>query len=107
MLNFACFLAEGIGIAAVGGLLTEPWLNVSLWPGGGGAASLYSNITLLCMTVVAAGGYYRAAKSLIGSEFYHYAMQYLNYSNSGLHSILFLADRTAPNRTPGTVISSE
>lgn len=27
MLNFACFLAEGIGIAGVGGLLTKPWLN--------------------------------------------------------------------------------
>ncbi|MDU5145984.1 MAG: MFS transporter [Paenibacillus dendritiformis] len=56
MLNFACFLAEGIGIAAIGGLLTRPWLNVSLWTGSSGTASLYSNITLLCMTVVAAGG---------------------------------------------------
>lgn len=56
MLNFACFLAEGIGIAAVGGLLTRPWLNVSLWPAVSGTASLYSNITLIFAALVAAGG---------------------------------------------------
>ncbi|MFU1795350.1 MFS transporter [Paenibacillus azoreducens] len=57
MLNFACFLAEGIGIAGVGGLLTKPWLNfrfigtVKIQ-----AAALYSNMMLIFMALVAFGG---------------------------------------------------
>lgn len=57
MLNFACFLAEGIGIAGVGGLLTKSWLNfrfigtVKIQ-----AAALYSNMMLIFMALVAFGG---------------------------------------------------
>ncbi|WP_055108232.1 MFS transporter [Paenibacillus ihumii] len=57
MLNFACFLAEGIGIASVGGLLTRPWLNAR-WIGTVTmqAASLYSNMMLIFMALAVFGG---------------------------------------------------
>ncbi|WP_243644220.1 MFS transporter [Paenibacillus pinisoli] len=57
MLNFACFLAEGIGIASVGGLLTKPWLHSPLITAiTNQAAALYSNITLIFMALVSLGG---------------------------------------------------
>ncbi|GAA3406076.1 MFS transporter [Paenibacillus hodogayensis] len=57
MLNFACFLAEGIGIAGVGGMLTRPWLSSPLLstvtaPAGG----LYSNMMLVFIALLACGG---------------------------------------------------
>lgn len=57
MLNFACFLAEGIGIASVGGLLARPWLNTRfIGTVTMQAASLYSNMMLIFMALVAFGG---------------------------------------------------
>lgn len=57
MLNFACFLAEGIGIAGVGGLLTKPWLNIRFIETVKiQAAALYSNMMLIFMTLVVFGG---------------------------------------------------
>ncbi|MEC0210735.1 MFS transporter [Paenibacillus ehimensis] len=57
MLNFACFLAEGIGIAGVGGLLTKPWLNFPLiGTVTSQAAALYSNMMLIFMAFVTVGG---------------------------------------------------
>jgi len=57
MLNFACFLAEGVGIASVGGLLTKPWLNSPLIiTVTSQAASLYSNIMLIFIALATFGG---------------------------------------------------
>ncbi|RJE87435.1 MFS transporter [Paenibacillus sp. 1011MAR3C5] len=57
MLNFACFLAEGIGIASVGGLLTKPWLNSPLIATvTSPAAALYSNIMLIFIALLTFGG---------------------------------------------------
>ncbi|MFB0842187.1 MFS transporter [Paenibacillus oleatilyticus] len=57
MLNFACFLAEGIGIAGVGGLLTKPWLDSPLvGTVTSQTAGLYSNMMLIFMALVAFGG---------------------------------------------------
>lgn len=56
-LNFSCFLAEGIGIAVVGGLLTQLRFNFSIFPiVTDVAAYLYSNLTLLLLAVVITGG---------------------------------------------------
>ncbi|WP_248924049.1 MFS transporter [Paenibacillus hamazuiensis] len=55
-LNFACFMAEGIGVAAVGGLLAKNWLNVQLLPTvNEPAAFLYSNVTLLFAAALLVG----------------------------------------------------
>ncbi|MFF2886299.1 MFS transporter [Paenibacillus sp. NPDC057967] len=57
MLNFACFLAEGIGIAGVGGLLTKPWLDSSLIATvTSQAAALFSNIMLIFIALITFGG---------------------------------------------------
>lgn len=57
MLNFACFLAEGIGIAGVGGLLTKPWLNSPLIATVTiQEAALYSNMMLIFIALVTFGG---------------------------------------------------
>ncbi|MFB5673904.1 MFS transporter [Paenibacillus terreus] len=57
ILNFACFLAEGIGVAVVGGLLTQHWLNTPVLPViTDSAAYLYSNLGLLLFALVIAGG---------------------------------------------------
>lgn len=56
LLNFSCFLAEGIGVAVVGGLLTKPWLIPLLHTVEHTAASLYSNIMLLLIAAIAIGG---------------------------------------------------
>lgn len=57
MLNFACFLAEGIGIAGVGGLLTKPWLNSPLIATvTSQVAALYSNMMLIFIALVTFGG---------------------------------------------------
>ncbi|MFD3257096.1 MFS transporter [Paenibacillus lentus] len=57
MLNFACFLAEGIGIASVGGLLTRPWLSTRfIGTVTTQAAALYSNMMLIFMALLAFGG---------------------------------------------------
>ncbi|MFD0620153.1 MFS transporter [Paenibacillus sp. GCM10027629] len=56
LLNFACFLAEGMGVAIVGGLLTKPWLAVSFLPTVTDAAAfLYSNMMLLFITAIIIG----------------------------------------------------
>lgn len=58
MLSFACFMAEGIGIAVVGGLLTHSWLLTSLTPTVANEASfpLYSGLIMLLIAVLACGG---------------------------------------------------
>ncbi|KOP64605.1 tetracycline resistance protein [Bacillus sp. FJAT-18019] len=57
MLNFACFLAEGIGIAGVGGLLTKSWLHSPLIATvTSQAAALYSNMMLIFIALVTFGG---------------------------------------------------
>ncbi|MCQ6557567.1 MFS transporter [Paenibacillus mendelii] len=57
MLNFACFFAEGIGIAAVGGLLTKPWIDFPLvGTVKRQSAALYSNMMLIFIALVTAGG---------------------------------------------------
>ncbi|KZE72048.1 tetracycline resistance protein [Paenibacillus jamilae] len=56
-LNFSCFLAEGIGIAVVGGLLTQLSFNFPIFPiVTDVAAYLYSNLTLLLLATVIIGG---------------------------------------------------
>ncbi|MDQ0497129.1 MFS transporter [Paenibacillus brasilensis] len=56
-LNFSCFLAEGLGIAIVGGLLTQLRLNFPILPMVTDvAAYLYSNLTLLLLAAVIIGG---------------------------------------------------
>lgn len=56
MLNFACFLSEGIGVAIVGGLLSRRWLDFPLLPMLWNAeADLYSNLLLLFSLVIVAG----------------------------------------------------
>ncbi|WP_226002170.1 MFS transporter [Paenibacillus sp. BJ-4] len=56
-LNFSCFLAEGLGIAIVGGLLTQLRLNFPILPiVTDVAAYLYSNLTLLLLAAVIIGG---------------------------------------------------
>ncbi|RCX22747.1 DHA2 family metal-tetracycline-proton antiporter-like MFS transporter [Fontibacillus phaseoli] len=58
MLNFVCFLAEGIGIAGVGGLLTKPWLDFPLvGTVTNPAAVRYSNMMLMLIGLVAFGGF--------------------------------------------------
>jgi len=55
-LNFACFLAEGIGVAIVGGLLTKGWLTAPFLPSiTNTAAYLYSNIMLLFIIAIIVG----------------------------------------------------
>ncbi|WP_213583041.1 MFS transporter [Paenibacillus sp. J2TS4] len=57
LLNFACFLAEGIGVAIVGGLLTRSWLTYPLLPTIiDVTASLYSNLTLVFIAAILIGG---------------------------------------------------
>jgi len=57
LLNFSCFLAEGIGVTLVGGLLTKPWLAFSFLPTVTKAAAfLYSNMMLFFLTVNVVGG---------------------------------------------------
>lgn len=52
-LNFSCFLAEGIGIAVVGGLLTQLRFNFPMLPIVTDAAVyLYSNLTLLLLAAI-------------------------------------------------------
>lgn len=56
-LNFSCFLAEGLGITIVGGLLTQLRLNFPILPMVTDvAAYLYSNLTLLLLSAVIIGG---------------------------------------------------
>ncbi|MGD8191877.1 MFS transporter [Brevibacillus ginsengisoli] len=56
-LNFSCFLAEGIGVAVVGGLLTQHWLAMPFLPTvTNTTAYLYSNLALLLLAVVIAVG---------------------------------------------------
>ncbi len=57
MLGFTCFLAEGIGVAVVGGLLVQPWLRAQLIPVlTQTSAFLYSNLLLILLAAVAMGG---------------------------------------------------
>ncbi|MGG4048732.1 MFS transporter [Paenibacillus favisporus] len=57
MLNFACFLAEGIGIAGVGGLLTKPWLKAPIVGTlTSQTAALYSNMMLIFIALTVFGG---------------------------------------------------
>ncbi|GIO59813.1 tetracycline resistance protein [Paenibacillus cineris] len=57
MLNFACFLAEGIGIAGVGGLLTKPWLTAPIVGTlTSQTAALYSNMMLIFIALTVFGG---------------------------------------------------
>ena len=54
MLNFACFLSEGIGVALVGGLLSRRLLEIPLLPVLRNAgADLYSNLLLFSLVIVA------------------------------------------------------
>lgn len=56
MLNFACFLSEGIGVAIVGGLLSRGLLEFPLLPMLRNAgADLYSNLLLLFSLVIVSG----------------------------------------------------
>lgn len=56
MLNFSCFLSEGIGIAGVGGLLTASWLDFPLIPSVTvQSANLFSNMMLIFMGLVTFG----------------------------------------------------
>lgn len=56
MLNLCCFLAEGIGVAIVGGLLAQYGLGIRLLPTVTvAAAHLYSNVALLLLAATAAG----------------------------------------------------
>ncbi|UKS29478.1 hypothetical protein LOZ80_11305 [Paenibacillus sp. HWE-109] len=55
-LNFACFLGEGIGVAAVGSLLTKPWLAFPLLPTVTvDAAFHYSNLMLIFIAALVMG----------------------------------------------------
>ncbi|WP_407653436.1 MFS transporter [Brevibacillus ruminantium] len=57
LLNFACFLGEGIGVATVGGLLTKSWLAFPLLPTVTDAAAFhYSNLILINIAVLVLGG---------------------------------------------------
>ncbi|EPY06455.1 mfs transporter [Paenibacillus alvei TS-15] len=60
MLSFACFMAEGIGIAVVGGLLTHGWLLTLLTPtvavANEASFPLYSGLIILLIAVLACGG---------------------------------------------------
>ncbi|WP_412094657.1 MFS transporter [Bacillus atrophaeus] len=56
MLNFACFLSEGIGIAFVGGMLTNRTLDFPLLPGGNASSLLYSNVLLVFTVMMIIGG---------------------------------------------------
>lgn len=56
LLNLACFLAEGIGVAVVGGLLTRRLDFPALPSVTDAAAMLYSNMMLLFMAVILIGG---------------------------------------------------
>ncbi|WP_188540773.1 MFS transporter [Paenibacillus segetis] len=57
LLNFACSLAEAIGVAIVGGLLTQPWLTSPFLPTiTNVAAFLYSNLILIFIATIAIGG---------------------------------------------------
>ncbi|MCM2998573.1 MFS transporter [Paenibacillus cellulositrophicus] len=57
MLNFTCFLAEGIGIAGVGGLLTKPWLKAPIVGTlTSQTAALYSNMMLIFIALSVFGG---------------------------------------------------
>lgn len=57
MLSFACFLAEGIGIAVVGGLLTHGELLATLLPAftRGSVSSLYSSLMIFFIAVLLVG----------------------------------------------------
>jgi MFS transporter, DHA2 family, metal-tetracycline-proton antiporter len=55
-LNFACFLGEGIGVAAVGGLLTKSWLAFPLLPTVTVVAAFhYSNLILIFIAALVMG----------------------------------------------------
>jgi len=57
MLNFTCFLAEGIGIDGVGGLLTKPWLKAPIVGTlTSQTAALYSNMMLIFIALSVFGG---------------------------------------------------
>ncbi|MFD0679381.1 MULTISPECIES: MFS transporter [unclassified Paenibacillus] len=57
MLNFACFMAEGVGIAMVGGLLSQRLLDFPLLPTVTlSAAFLFSNLILLLIVFIVIGG---------------------------------------------------
>ncbi|MFD1460197.1 MFS transporter [Paenibacillus farraposensis] len=57
LLNFACFLAEGIGVATVGGLMTKPWLASPLLPTVTKANAFhYSNLVLIFIAALVIGG---------------------------------------------------
>ncbi|MFM1651356.1 MFS transporter [Brevibacillus sp. B_LB10_24] len=57
LLNFFCFLAEGIGVSVVGGLLTKRWLDFPALPTvTDTVAFLYSNMALLFIAAVLLGG---------------------------------------------------
>lgn len=57
LLNFACFLGEGVGVAIVGGMLTNSWLTLRLIPTVSDAASfLYSNVMLIFLVAIVIGG---------------------------------------------------
>ncbi|MFD0710334.1 MFS transporter [Paenibacillus sp. GCM10027626] len=56
LLSFACFLAEGVGIAFIGGLLTNRVAALSWWPSFGDAyPGFYSKITMLAAAAIVAG----------------------------------------------------
>ncbi len=56
-LNFACFLAEGMGIAFVGGMLAQRSLDLRMLPSiTAPGAYLYSNLSLLLLGVMLIGG---------------------------------------------------
>ncbi|MCR8630351.1 MFS transporter [Paenibacillus radicis (ex Xue et al. 2023)] len=57
MLNFACFMAEGVGIAMVGGLLSQRLLDFPLLPTVTlSTAFLFSNMILLLIVFIIIGG---------------------------------------------------
>nr|WP_094155553.1 MFS transporter [Paenibacillus kribbensis] len=57
LLNFACFLAEGIGVATVGGLLTKSWLAFPLLPTVTDVDAFhYSNLMLILIAALVMGG---------------------------------------------------
>lgn len=57
LLSLVCFLAEGIGVAAVGGLLAQHWLAAPFLPTVTDAAAfIYSNMTLVFIAAIVIGG---------------------------------------------------
>ncbi|WP_082926966.1 MFS transporter [Paenibacillus tuaregi] len=57
LLNFACFLGEGFGVAVVGGIMSRSWLVSPHLPGiGSSTAGLYSNLTLILIAAALIAG---------------------------------------------------